>query len=411
MRVSTLAFANLNRRKGKAIFLMAGVAIGVGTIVALLSLSASMQEEIGAQLDRFGANIVIVPKSNSLALDYGGVAVPGVEFDVHQLHNSDVDKIRQIAYHDRLSAIAPKVVSTTSAEGKEVLLTGVDFKNELKLRRWWRITGQKPQSDRDVLLGYDVAYALGIIRSDNGAANDGAGAHHSTGDGRSTFAIVRSDIEIAGQPHHVAGVIAPTGGGEDRMIFASLLHVQELTNKPDQVNAIEVSALCKGCPVEDIVGQIQEKLPHAKVSAIQQAVKARADMVGRLAKFSAAIAGVVLVIGALMIFTTMMSSVVERTKEIGVLRAIGYRRSHIMKSLVIEVLAISALGGFFGWASGVAMGWAVLPYFTETVLPRQLRPDLLLLAVLSAMAVGAASSVYPALRASHLDPSEAVRYI
>jgi putative ABC transport system permease protein len=75
LRISTLAFANLNRRKGKAIFLTVGIAIGVGTIVALLSLSNSIQEEIGAQLDRFGANIVIVPQSNSLALDYGGVSV------------------------------------------------------------------------------------------------------------------------------------------------------------------------------------------------------------------------------------------------------------------------------------------------------------------------------------------------
>src|ERR1039457_5284688 len=113
MGISTLAFANLNLRKGKALFLAIGIAIGIGTVVALLSLSTSIQEEIGTQLDRFGANIVIVPESNSLALDYGGVTVPGVEFDVHQLHNDDVEKIRQIRYHDRLSVIAPKVVART----------------------------------------------------------------------------------------------------------------------------------------------------------------------------------------------------------------------------------------------------------------------------------------------------------
>jgi putative ABC transport system permease protein len=111
MRISTLAFANLNRRRGKAIFLMLGIAIGVGTIVALLSLSSSIQEEIGTQLDRFGANIVVVPQSDSLALDYGGVSVPGVTFDTHQLTNEDVAKIRQIPYHKRLSVIAPKVLS------------------------------------------------------------------------------------------------------------------------------------------------------------------------------------------------------------------------------------------------------------------------------------------------------------
>lgn len=412
MRVSTLAFANLNRRKAKAGFLMVGIAIGIGTVVALLSLSASIQEEIGAQLDRFGANIVIVPQSNSLALDYGGVTVPGVEFDVHQLHNEDVEKIRQIPYHDRLSVIAPKVLSAAVADGQQVLLAGVDFHNELKLHRWWRITGQKPAGDQDLLLGYEVARALSVVRSTaSGAAKTEKteSTHHAADDGDAPFTLVRSSIAVAGQPHHVAGVIAPTGGAEDRMIFGSLVHVQMLTNKPDQINAIEVSALCKGCPVEDIVGQIQEKLPHAKVSAIQQAVKTRAEMVGRLARFSAAIACVVLVIGALLIFTTTMGSVVERTKEIGVLRAIGFRRSHIIKGLIVEVVAISSLGGFFGWASGIVTSWAVLPYFSDAGLERQLHPALLGLAIASAMAIGIASSVYPAVRASRLDPSDAIR--
>jgi putative ABC transport system permease protein len=386
---------------------MAGIAIGIGTIVALLSLSSSIQEEIGAQLDRFGANIVIVPQSNSLALDYGGVSVPGVEFDIQQLHNADIEKIRQIRYHDRLSVIAPKVVSAATAEGQQVLLAGVDFKNELKLRRWWRITGQKPEAEHDILLGYEVARALSAIRPQAPAA--GGSGHHGAADDSARFALARTEITVAGQPHHISGVIAPTGGPEDRMIFGSLQHVQALTNRPGQINVIEVSALCKGCPVEDIVAQIREQLPHAKVSAIQQAVKTRAEMVNRLAKFSAVLSVIVLIIGGLMIFTTMMGSVIERTREIGVLRAIGFRRKHIMSGLLIEVMTISVLGGFFGWAAGIAASWAALPFFSEAGIERQLHPLLLTLAIASAMLIGSVSSIYPALRASRLDPSEAVR--
>lgn len=409
MRISTLAFANLNRRKAKALFLMAGIAIGIGTIVALLSLSSSIQEEIGEQLDRFGANIVIVPHSDSLALDYGGVSVPGVEFDVQQLHNADIQKIRQIRYHSRLSVIAPKVVSATNADGQQVLLAGVDFKNELKLRRWWRITGQKPETEQDVLLGYEAARALSAIRPE--ARASGGSGHHGAADDGGSFVVTRTEITVAGQPHHVAGVIAPTGGAEDRMIFGSLQHVQALTNRPDQINVIEVSALCKGCPVEDIVAQIREQLPHAKVSAIQQAVKTRAEMVSRLAKFSAIVSVIVLIIGGLMIFTTMMGSVIERTREIGVLRAIGFRRKHIMSGLLIEVITISALGGFFGWAAGIAASWAALPFFSEAGIERQLHPLLLTLAIGSALVIATTSSIYPALRAARLDPSEAIRSI
>ena len=412
MRISTLAFANLNRRKGKAIFLTLGIAIGVGTIVALLSLSNSIQEEIGTQLDRFGANIVIVPQSNSLALDYGGVSVPGVTFDAHQLTNEDVDRIRQIPYHKRLSVIAPKVLSAAQVEGQQVLLAGVDFKNELKLRQWWRITGTTPQTETDVLIGYEVAKALSLIDSNGQTAIEGteSGSHHSRPD-ETSFKIVKDEVRLFGGPHKVAGVIAATGGPEDRMIFGEISHVQKLAGKPGQVTVIEVSALCKGCPVEDIVAQIRDKLPHAKVSAIQQAVKARTEMVARLTRFSAAVATVVLVIGALMIFTTMMGAVVERTKEIGVLRAIGFRRTHIIRGLILEVAAISGVGGLVGWAAGLAASWVALPYFSEGGVGREVNPTLLLVALFGALLIGTLSSIYPAVRAARLDPSEAVRYI
>ncbi len=412
MRISTLAFANLNRRKGKTMFLTVGIAIGVGTIVALLSLSNSIQEEIGAQLDRFGANIVIVPQSNSLALDYGGVSVPGVTFDEHELSNEDIESIRQIPYHKRLSVIAPKVLSAAEVGDQQVLLAGVDFKSELKLRRWWRITGRNPETEGDVLVGYEVARALSIIQPTEQSPQKGAemGEHHSAEE-QSQFKIVKGELQIAGQSHNVAGVIGATGGPEDRMIFGELLHVQKLVHKVGQLNVIEVSALCKGCPVEEIVGQIRNKLPHAKVSAVQQAVKARTEMVARLTRFSAAVAVVVLIIGALMIFTTMMGSVVERTKEIGVLRAIGFRRTHIIKGLILEVATISAAGGLLGWASGLAASWIVLPYFSETGVGREVNPTLLFAALFGAMLIGTLSSIYPAVRAARLDPSEAVRYI
>jgi putative ABC transport system permease protein len=133
--------------------------------------------------------------------------------------------------------------------------------------------------------------------------------------------------------------------------------------------------------------------------------------VARLTRFSAAVAAVVLAIGALMIFTTMMGSVLERTKEIGVLRAIGFRRTHIIKGLMIEVAVISLLGGVLGWGAGMLASWLALPYFAETNVAFELQPTLAIVAVVSGLVIGSASSFYPIVRASRLDPSEAVRYV
>ncbi|HYP27640.1 MAG TPA: FtsX-like permease family protein [Blastocatellia bacterium] len=417
MRISTIAIANLKRRKGKAIFLVVGIAIGIGTAVALLSLSGSIKEEIGTQMDQYGANIVVVPQSNSLSLDYGGINVSSVSFDVHQLKNEDAANILDIPYRDRLSIIAPKILGAVSAGGGEVLLAGVDFESELKLKRWWQVEGKTPASDDEVLAGYEAARALNLIEPveraghEDGEHPEGHGGEHSEEGARSGFRIVRDRLQVAGREHRVAGVLAQTGGPEDRMLFGSLAHVQELLGKPGQLSLVEVSALCKDCPVGDIVAQINDRLPHVKVSAIQQSVRARTETVERLTRFSAAISAVVLAIGALMIFTTMMGSVIERTREIGVLRAIGFRRAHIIKGLMIEVAVMSIAGGLLGWVSGMLASWLALPYFAETNIDLRFEPAIGAAAIAAGLLIGVISSLYPIIRASRLDPSEAVRYV
>ena len=411
MRISTIAFANLRRRKGKALFLASGISIGIGTAVALLSLSGSLREEIGSQLDRFGANIVVTPHSDSLALDYGGISVSGVSFDQHQLSNEDAAGILRIPYRKRLSVVAPKLLGTVEVAGRKTLIAGVDFANELRLKKWWRLNGRAPESATEVLLGYDVARAVSAIEAlagTSGAADQGT-AHHSVAP--EVFRVTRERVSVGGREHRIAGVIGQTGGPEDRMVFAQLGQVQDLLGRPGQLSVIEVSALCKDCPVEDMVAQIRKELPHANVSAIQQSVRARTEAVDRLTQFSMVVSVVVLAIGALMIFTTMMSAVVERTKEIGVLRAIGFRRTHIIKGLMIEVVIISAVGGVAGWFGGLVASRLALPYFTEAGAQIELRVSLAAFAIAVAMLTGIISSIYPVMRASRLDPSEAVRYV
>jgi len=407
MRISTIAFANLKRRKGKAIFLAIGIAIGIGTAVALLSLSGSIKEEIGSQLDRFGANIVVVPQSNSLSLDYGGLSVSSVSFDVKQLKNEDANSVLDIPFRNRISNVSPKLLGAVGVEGREVLLVGVDFNSELTLKRWWHVAGRNPEGEQEMLVGYEVARALSLIEPSAPVVEPHVshGGTHDSSEDQFQFKIVRDRIKLADKDHQVAGVISQTGGPEDRMIFGSLAHVQALLNKPGQLSLIEVSALCKDCPIEDIVAQISARMPDAKVSAIQQSVRARSETVERLTRFSAVVAAVVLGIGALMIFTTMMGSVIERTKEIGVLRAIGFRRAHIIKGLMIEVAAISLVGGLLGWAAGLLASWVALPYFAETRIGFEFQRLLAIAAIAAGLVIGTISSFYPIVGAWRLDPS------
>ncbi|HEX8723703.1 MAG TPA: FtsX-like permease family protein [Pyrinomonadaceae bacterium] len=431
MRISTIAWANLRRRKGRAALLVAGIGIGIATAVALLTLSRSIREEIGLQLDQYGANIVVVPKSDELAVDYGGVAVAGVAFDVRPLTDEDARRIREIPYAARLAVVAPKLLGAAEGEGRRVAVAGVDFESEFALKRWWRVVGEKPRGAGELLVGHDAAQALGLVEpaaedtsrpvapaaaadtfdaSPRGVAAAGEHAGHA-GHAAQHFRLVRDRLALGGREFRVAGVLTPTGGREDALVFGRLAEVQTLLDMPGRLSLVEVSALCKDCPVEDIVGQISQKLPGARVSALQQAVRARAETVERLTRFAGAVSGVVLLVGALMIFTTMTGAVAERTKEIGVMRAIGFRRAHIVAEMMLEVLAVSAAGGVAGWAAGALASRLLMPYFSQTGAGPGLDPRLAGLALVAALAVGALSSLYPTLRASRLDPSEAVRHV
>lgn len=423
MRISTLALANLRRRKLKAAFLAVGIALGVGTVVALTGLGGSIQREIGTQMDRYGANIVIVPKGDSLALDYGGVQVSTVAIDARELHDRDVDAAKAIAYGNRLSAVAPKLLGAADIEGRQVMLAGVRFKEERVMKPWWRVEGRMPENGDELLLGAEAAAALGV--TDAPAVPAGDHDHASmdmSGDmpgmtmpkpveaPQEDRPLLRDALTVAGEKMTVAGVLAPTGGTEDRMVFASLDTVQRLLKQPGRLSVIEVSALCKDCPIDDIVGQLAVQLPDAKVSAVQQAVRAREQTVGQLGKFSAVVAIVVLVIVGLLTFTTMTGAVAERTKEIGVLRAIGFRRSHVALGLGIEVAVVSVLGGLLGWAAGTAAAWGALPWFAQAEVALVPQPGLILPTLAGALLIGLLASWYPIRRAARLDPVEAVRY-
>ena len=385
MRLSTISINNLRRRKGKMAFLTLGLLIGVATMVTMFSITSAMKADTERKLDEYGANIVITPKANDLALTYGGIAVAGVAYDVKELSQKDVATIRTIKNSENLSAVAPKLFGAALVEGNQVLVVGVDFSQEMRLKKWWEVQGQVPTDPSDVLLGHLAAQKL----------------QKSPGD----------PLRIGDADFSVAGVLDETGSQEDSLVYADLGATQRLLGKPGKVSMVEVAALCTSCPIEEIVAQISEVLPDARVSALQQAVKAREQTVEQLSNFSLAVSVVVLFVGALVVLNTMMSSINERTREIGIFRAIGFRKVHVMSIILLEALVVSALAGVLGWVGGTLIGAFAAPRLAQLSVGVSWDPGLGIAAVALAIVVGMVSSVYPAARASNLDPAEALRFI
>lgn len=415
MRLHNISLNNLRRRKDKAAFLIIGLLIGVATAVTLITLTRVMEADLGKKMDELGANIIIVPKSHNLALNFGGMQLSGISLDVKPLHNADLDKIRGIKNSENLSIISPKLIAVLPLNGKDVFLAGVDFPEELRLKKWWRIAsppamakttahqkGEAMMHHTDQASGKSVFDLRDSLRSNDLLAGSEAAGLLRLNEGAA--------VAIKGKKFTVRAILEETGSPDDALLFADLAAVQKTLGREGELSLIEVAAFCSTCPISDMVQQLGKALPGAKVTAIKQAVEARLETVRHFQRFSLGISGVVLFIGSLIVFTTMMASVNERTKEIGIFRAIGFRRRHIVQIILLEAFLIGLVAGLSGSALGIGFARLTLPFFLASP-GGGVVWDYAMVLPATGMSVflALAASAYPALRAAQMDPTEALR--
>lgn len=384
MRLIDVSLNNLRRRRGRMALLVVGLMIGVATVVALTAITATMRADVANKMDQYGANILIVPEANDLALSYGGVTVASAAFDVGELTMPDLDQIGTIKDAASVAIVAPKLLGTTRVGGQDVLVAGVRFPDEIRMKQWWHVDrGMEPSTPKDALLGSRLAAALGLQPGDS--------------------------VDIQGQAFQVVGVLAENGSQDDDILFIDLAAAQQVMGKPGGVSLAEVAALCNACPVEEMVDQISGVLPEARVTALRQAVQLRMDTVGQLERFALAVSAVVVAIGALVVLTTMLGAVSERRQEIGLFRALGFRQSHVMRIVLSEAALVSLTGGLFGWLLGMGAAVVLAPRLAGVTEPVLWSPWLALAALGGALLVGLLGSLYPARSAARLDPSIALR--
>ncbi len=383
MRLTDVTLRNLRRRKGRKVLLMVGLSIGVATVIALVAITATMQADIATKLDEYGANILIVPKANDLSLSYGGVTVASAAYDVGELTVSDLDRIETIKNARNIRVVAPKLLGAVPIAGKTVLVAGVRFEDELWLKQWWDLEGKEPTTPDEAIVGLRLARELKLRSGD--------------------------EVQINGHTFRVAGILAENGSQDDDIFFIDLATAQQVMDKPNSVSLVEVAALCTDCPVEDMVEQIAGVLPQARVTALRQAVTLRMETVGQLSRFALAVSLVVVVIGTMMVLTTMLGAVAERRQEIGLFRALGFRQQHIMRIILGEAALVSLVGGVLGWLLGMGAAVVLAPRLANVMVPVIWDPWLALGAIGGAVVVGLLASLYPAANAARLDATTALR--
>ena len=375
----------LFRQKGKMLLIALTIALGASLATGMLNVVLGVEEKVNKELKNYGANIVVKPKDSSLLSDIYDVG-EGSELNTAYLREDELGKLKTIFWAFNIVDFTPFLDTRVQvADGTTVPVTGTWFNHHLDLptgesldagvvgmRSWWDITEGRWLDEKDsnasgeIMAGTALAERLGWHAGDVVHLE---GTHGET------------DVTLVG--------IYDAGGNEDEQLFATLDLVQLLTDRDGKIASIEVSALttpdnelarraarnpaalssrdyetwyCTAY-VSAICYQIQEVITGSVASAVRKVAESEGTILDKTKLLMILITALSLIGSALGISNLVTASVMERSQEIGLLKAIG-AKDHSITGVVMAEILITALVGF---AAGYFLGFGFAQLIGQSV--------------------------------------------
>lgn len=396
-----VAWKAILTNKSRALLTMLGIIIGVGSVILLTSIGTGLQKYIAKQFEDLGSNVIIITPLQVFSAN-GGFNNDSAEssrmtpFDERAV--GDLRRMRE--YFSEIlptSNKADKVVYRGTTKNTTILGTTTDYQSvrntQTSSGRWF--------SDAEARAGERVALLGPKIAKEIFGKVDPIG----------------KTVRLGDVTYQVVGITEEKGGGFggpsfDNYVYIPLQSFFRLYNSRD-IDSISAQVIDKNQmnPAIAAVKQYftderRRKTDEFDVFDQRQILKTVNQILGILTVGLGGIAAISLVVGGIGIMNIMLVSVTERTREIGLRKALGATPNQIMLQFLIESSLLSVLGG----AIGVALA-ALLSFFMVAVVkfPSAITPDAILLAFGVSMAVGVVFGVAPARKASHLSPIEALR--
>ena len=399
-----VALKALGRNKMRTALTMLGMIIGVAAVITMVALGRGAQQEIEAQVQSAGTNMIMVRAGNfrSRGISHGMGAAPTLKAADVDAIRIQVPKARYLAasVNTRDQIVAANQNWSTQIEGTDI---------ELPLIRFWDLQHGTFFNETHVQGAAKVA-VLGAVVRDN-----------LFGEGTNP---VGERVRIRNQSFQVIGVMASKGSGQfgqdqDDTVFIPYTTVQKKLRGRDGTNisGIVISAISAD-DIEQVTAELtavlrtQHKLipgddDDFMVRSQTDLTNMRSQMTQTMTGLLASIAGVSLIVGGIGIMNIMLVSVTERTREIGLRMAVGAKGRDVLFQFLVEAVVLSFVGGLVG--VGVAVGLSEgLTRFLQW--PTAVPADAVVLAVGFAAATGIFFGFYPARKAARLDPIESLRF-
>ncbi len=405
-----IAMRALAANKLRSILTMLGIIIGVGAVIALMSIGRGVEKYVTDQFASLGSNLLFIAAGS---ISDGPPTERGASYSPMTL--TDMQALADGSYLPAVGAVAAEYAgsATVSREGKDldIGVSGVT-PNFPIVRNWEPTVGQFfsasdfEERGRVAVLGSEVYNEL--------FAQDEYPVDQTVYINNLAFQVIGVMEERGGGP----------GGNEDEGVFIPLTTAQDRLFKRKTVSGnYEVSVIYASIRDNENIDDAQEQiaavlrdrrdisyLDEDDFSIISQndIIAVFGDILGALTIFLGAIAGISLLVGGIGIMNIMLVSVTERTREIGLRKAVGAKRRDLLVQFLIEAVTLAVIGGLIGITLGVLGARGISTAFDafEAVVGL----DAILTSLFFSMAVGLFFGIYPAYRASRLNPIDALRY-
>lgn len=396
-----LSLNNLRRRRLRSWLTMIGIFIGIAAVVALISLGQGLQDYITGEFEKLGKDkIVIMPKllgppgsvtSEALILKKRDLDfienIRGVKWAVGMLMKSSQTKFKDEATINYAIGIAPEDLKLLSEVQSFNIVEGRDLKEDDKFK---------------VVVGYNHAY----------------------GDIWKRGIKIGETIEIEGYGFKVIGVLKKIGNPfDDAAVYMPKETLREILSVGDEESEILVKTE-KDLDPKDVAETIKRRLRSFRgekeeqetfnIQTSEQLLSTFQNIFSVVQGVLVGIAAISLLVGGVGIMNTMYTAVLERTKEIGTMKAIGARNSHILLLFLLESGLLGLVGGLIGVGIGIGLAkgaeYIAGVYIGTPLLKASMSPVIMFGALAFSFVIGTLSGILPALQASRLKPADALRY-
>ena len=386
-----MAVNSIRHRKLRSWLTVVGIIIGVAAIISLITMSRSLESTLEQQFETFGANKIFVSGK--------GFQGPGTQSN--GLTTEDVETIEKIS-------------------GFEYVTPGIFRSAEVKYRdeTGFTLVGSLPAEQYEDFYtdsGIKIQEGRVIQENEKYVANIGSKVAEKM---FSRGLSVGNKIEVNKVEFKIVGILEEVGNSQDdNQISIPIDAAREIFNEPESVDTI-IAQVKTASDIPMLQEKIEKELERKRgdtnfeVVTASQILEQINQILGVMQIVLVGIAAISLLVGAIGIMNSMYTSVLERTKEIGIMKSIGARNPDILWIFLIEAGLIGLVGGVLGTAMGTGMALAIGPIAKEAGFPMIITIEIpvLVLGLLFAFIVGMLSGILPAYQASKLKPVDALRY-